>query len=439
MKKHLNQDIKDSNASGVALGSSAGLSINRDGDAGKFPRKDATIGGARVKVRVALIGNMNNNFFAFTRFLRDRGVEAELLLFDGEFDHFSPSADSYNYDYQQYVKQLEWGSTSYSLYKTPKEKIINDLAKYDIYIGCGLAPAFCYKAGLSLDIFVPYGGDIWTETQWGKNIFSKLGILKNYSAYYQRKGIKLSKIIHMSPTNDLYENQIKRFAPKVERWECGLPMVYSPQYGPEFIERNRLKTHWHEEFFKLRNSNDFLAISHMRHVWGEVSNPSAKGNDILIRGWKRFCDRNQQLSTKLLLLEFGSDFMKSKKLVLDLGLDDKVVFLPKMLRKDLFVGLIEADVVFGQFVNSWCANGVLYEGLVADKPIIAYRDDSLYEGMDLYPILNARCDHSICSRLEQIASRNFSLTGLSGKHWYEDQVVKPSMDKYCSYFKEKSA
>ena len=392
-----------------------------------------------MMLRVALIGNMNNNFFAFTRFLRDRNIEAEFLLFDGDFDHFSPSADTYSFDFQQYVKLLDWGTTIYSLYKTPREKIIEDLAMYDVYIGCGLAPAFFYKAGLTLDIFVPYGGDIWTETQWSKSIFSKFGILKNYSAYHQRKGINLAKIIHMSLTNDIYEKQIKKIAPKVERWKDGLPMVYSPQYSAESIGRNHLKTHWHEEFYKLRESNELLVISHMRHVWGDASNPSAKGNDILIKGWKRFCDRNQNLTAKLLLLEFGPDVVKSKKLVSELELDNKVVFLPKMLRKDLFVGLIESDVVLGEFANSWCGSGVLYEGLVADKPIIAYRDESLYEGVDLYPILNANCAETICSSLEQIASRNFSLTGLSGKHWYEDQVVKPSMDKYCSYFKEKSA
>ena len=37
-----------------------------------------------MRPKVALLGNMNNNHFSLARYLRDRGAEADLLLFDSE-------------------------------------------------------------------------------------------------------------------------------------------------------------------------------------------------------------------------------------------------------------------------------------------------------------------------------------------------------------------
>ena len=42
-----------------------------------------------MKKKIALIGNMNNNFFSIARYLRDRSYQADLFLID-ELDHFLP-------------------------------------------------------------------------------------------------------------------------------------------------------------------------------------------------------------------------------------------------------------------------------------------------------------------------------------------------------------
>ena len=39
---------------------------------------------------------MNNGNFALTRYLRDEGVDAHLLLFDKKLEHFHPSRDTYD-------------------------------------------------------------------------------------------------------------------------------------------------------------------------------------------------------------------------------------------------------------------------------------------------------------------------------------------------------
>ena len=53
--------------------------------------------------KIGLIGNMNNNFFALTRYLRDAGYQAELIIVGEENAHFPPQSDSYEENFTDYV------------------------------------------------------------------------------------------------------------------------------------------------------------------------------------------------------------------------------------------------------------------------------------------------------------------------------------------------
>ena len=138
-------------------------------------------------MKIALLGNMNNNHFAIARYLRDQGFDAHVLLFDDEYNHFLPSCDTYSLDYMSFCHQLSWGSQQRFL-STSKKQINSDLEQYNVLIGCGPAAAYCNKAGLRLDIFMPYGGDIMDITYY--KIVSPKRILSFwYTAYMQKKGI----------------------------------------------------------------------------------------------------------------------------------------------------------------------------------------------------------------------------------------------------------
>ncbi len=63
-------------------------------------------------MKVAIIGNMNNNNFSLLRYLRDLGINAKLFLFknDGtnESSHFSCSADTFELDkWSPYITRTE--------------------------------------------------------------------------------------------------------------------------------------------------------------------------------------------------------------------------------------------------------------------------------------------------------------------------------------------
>lgn len=385
---------------------------------------------------MAFLGNMNNNHFAMARFLRNRGVGAELLLFEHEFDHFHPAADTYDLSYKDFTRQLSWGSSTVFLRTSPAQ-IRKDLASYDVLIGCGFAPAYCEKAGRNLDIFVPYGGDIWADTSY--RLVAPHRLPSYWSAvFYQRKGVPRSKVVHLALTNRIYETQWERHRGASERWIEGFPMVHSPTYAAEQLSTMADRTHWAWEFRRLRQENDLLVVYHARHYWKcSPADPNAKGTDKLLRAWASFRKKKPALRAALVTLEYGRDVHHSKALIANLGITDSVVWLPKMSRKDLMIGLNMADIVCGEFENSWMTSGVLYEALVVGKPILAWRDDAYYRDQypNLYPILNAKDADSIAARLADYSAdpERARRIGEQGRRWYEEEIVKRALDKYLHY------
>ena len=123
-------------------------------------------------MRVALVGNQNNNFFSIIRYLRDRGVDADLLTLSSESEHFLPQHDTYGDEYLTYTKAVTWGSYK-TIYTVTAGTIREDLAPYDFIIACDVALAFIEKASLTTDVFIPYGADLRVFPFIWDRIFTK--------------------------------------------------------------------------------------------------------------------------------------------------------------------------------------------------------------------------------------------------------------------------
>jgi glycosyltransferase involved in cell wall biosynthesis len=390
------------------------------------------------RLRVAFLGNMNNNHFALARYLRARGFDCELLPFDVEFDHFHPRADSFDTSYMAWTRRLSWGSEG-GVARTSAGTICAELEGYDVYVGTGYAPAYLHKAGLRLDVLDPYGYDIWTATSFR---FSSPHYLARHVAavVHQRRGIREARIVHFPVTNPMYEERIERLAPDAVRWSEGVPMVFAPAYEAASLEEMRSRTHWGHEFARIRDSSDLMVAAHGRHVWDGSHNPNAKGNDRLLEGWALFCARRPDLRNTLVLVEYGEDVEKSKAFIRQLRIESSVVWLPQMYRKDIMVGLFMADLVAAEFVHSWNTGGVVFEALAASKPILAHRAKG--DGCRvLYPLYNANTPETIARRLEEYvadpeAGREM---GRFGRQWYEEHVVSGAVERYCDFLEARAA
>jgi len=388
-------------------------------------------------LRIALLGNMNNNHFAFARYLRDEGFNCELLLLANEEDHFNPKSDTYNLEFMPWVKRVTWGA-EHQLSSISAKVIQADVDKYDILIGCGLTPAFLYKAGYSLDIMIPYGWDIWEATRF--RIAAPHYILKFlFAIYLQRKGLSRVKTFHYKGDSDVYGRRIRNFNPNAHFWNFGIPIVYHKQYSDQSIG---LGAHWFNDFQEIRRNVDFMLVAHGRHVWGSANNLNVKGNDILIEGWSIFLDRNPMTKSKLVLIEYGEDVVKSKRYIAELDIQDSVCWFPKMYRKDLMPGLLMADLVAADFIHSWIGGGVIYEALVAGKPLLmnSVEHKEPTRSKDLYSIYNASTAEQIADRLQDCIDEpeRGRKMGIAGHKWYQENIVEKAIAKYTEYFEHRA-
>ena len=103
--------------------------------------------------RIALVGNMNNNFFAIARYLKDEGHNVHLFYRLG-MDHFQPKADTFDLNYTSYCHEINWlkGSTFYTI---DEEAVKNDLQGFDIIIGQGDEAAIAAYCGFKTHIYYP--------------------------------------------------------------------------------------------------------------------------------------------------------------------------------------------------------------------------------------------------------------------------------------------
>lgn len=391
----------------------------------------------RKTLSIGLLGNMNNNHFSLGRYLRDAGYDCQLLLFKNEQEHFLPKCDTYDLTYYNWVRQLDWGSEN-DIKRSKYNIIQNELSEFDFLIGLGHAPAFLNIVNRKLDVMNPYGWDIFSAPKF--RLVYPQNILRQFrSVMHQRAGLRKSRVLHFNTRNGMYADIIQKLSPNSDFNVVSNPIVYAPQYDdPE----NLKKSHWSEEFRKIRSDVDFMVVAPSRHVWGNASDPNVKGNDIFLKGWSIFCQRNPELRKCLILCEYGRNVFQSKNLINQLGVQKSVKWFPKMFRKDLMPGLLMADLVAAEFVHSWIGGGVIYEALVAEKPLLMYSDhhDTDGKSKELYSIYNAKSPREVALRLDQYVSNpeRGKQYGTIGKRWYQKRVVEESVTQYGRYFDKKA-
>lgn len=400
-------------------------------------------------MRIALLDNMNNNFFILTRYLRDFGYDAHLFYFN-EYEHFFPHNDTFDLTYQKFSTLLTWES----LYE-PTHEIKEKLKDFDLIIGCGKAPRLCELMGLKMHIMYPYGGDIYNVMLYDGNIrkeiffhFLKsrlkkyLGINVNWrelqyryamEILYQLRGIEKCDYVISPRANDNFDYFFDKFGLKEKLVINTFPLLYHPLFNYDSIPNYFNRSHWYEEFRRIRQENDLVIFHHTRHIWKTPNNPfENKANDRLIRAFARFVASRKDIRAKLILMEYARDFPHTRKLINDLKIEDYVQWFPKMPRKEIMIGITQCDIGATEFENSWISGGVISEFLAMRKLFIGYRNDELYKPYydTLYPILNARTEEDIYQRLMEYVENKSYYDGLGGEgyQWYLRYLVESPLN-----------
>jgi len=404
-------------------------------------------------MKIALVGNMNNNSFSLCRYLRDEGFNCKLFIFDSEPEHFHPKNDTIGQEFTEYCEFLDWSTKNWS--ETSSNNIKKLFKPFHFIICQGVAPAFFLKANIQPDVFLPYGGDLYNLPFY--NVKSKT---KKYLAKIKRvalgKGFQLPKerfhkaqLIGIKNCSSIvvYNEEWGAILKKndlEEKWKkVPLPMAYISCLNENELDLTHLKEISGLDFQLLKKNEILIFFSHTRHYWLEHGKPiidkvSNKGNDKLIKGyWKYLKDTNR--SSILVLLEYGPDVLASKELVKKLGIGDNVHWIPLQPRKNIMIIISKCHLVCNEFNNSWLGGGVIFEALSLGKPLLGFRDDNLYTGRELYPMLNAFSYESIAESFKKFEKNpnEFQKYGEKSRRWYQKHVVNKCLDYFTSEINKK--
>ena len=422
-------------------------------------------------MKVALIGNMNNNFFSLTRYLRDEGIDAELIVVGEENIHFGPVSDAYRDDYLQYTKFPDWiRKGCFTENKDFQQEMKSLLRGYDFLIGCGYAPFFADRYGFKLDIAVPYGDDLyrlpfpkpepgsfskllllldacWRRTtgqDFVMKFLRRLSLTKYYHLYrayklawHQRRGLQHSTKLAMFAGTSDFDLILSRLGLENKLCNIPFPIVYHRQYtGPE-LQNHRTSLAFFADFYRLRQQKKILVFHHARHIWfSHLDEFSNKGNDVLFRGLAQYIEMNKMKDIGIVTVDYGPDVEHSRRLIADLGIADHVLWLPKMARKDIMALLPQVDIGANCFSKSWLSGGVMYEFMVMGIPILQHRESTNH---DVFPVLAANNATDVATWLARSVEGDplVQLTGKQAQHWYETTVVSKSVDFYVQSIKKR--
>lgn len=294
-------------------------------------------------MRVALIGNMNNNNFSIMRYFRDFGIDAHLILFKNDVSksqsHFKPELDTWEIEkWSSYIHYINLTSYYAALFY-PAFLLKKYFKGYDVIISSGLIPVILNKCGINSDIYYPYAtgiegvGDQNAREKWTNNPFYKKAL------YSHLRSLKISAIkrtaVCINSEMTLTKTTFDELGIAFEK--VSIPMVYNKgktKNNKENLSELKLKINTYK--YKL-----FCHVSHLPH----------KDNQPMIEGVAKFIGSQKPNDCVLVLLDYGlpSAVELTKKRLEDLGIVDSVLWISKKSRKELMFLIEGVDFGFGEF------------------------------------------------------------------------------------------
>lgn len=350
-------------------------------------------------MKVALIGNMNNNNFSIMRYLRDLGVDAHLILFKDDItksqSHFAPEYDTWEIDiWKPYIHYLSYVSYKAVLFY-PNLFLKKDFIGYDIYIGSGIMPVILNKCNIKTDIFYPYGtgiegvGDEYTRMGRKDKPFFKRLLYK----HLRRLKISAIKESHVCLSSELSLTKQTFDELGIPFQKISIPMVYNRGNIKDGKTNERVLN-----FKREINKYKYKYFCHVSHL-------PIKNKLPMLEGFAKFVHSNENRDSVLILLNYGEydSINLTKKTLKDLGVSNSVIWLDKMPRKEIMLLLDTVDIGFSEFEGTmWGGTG--WEFLSCGVPFFHYLfiTKTQFEAnfnSPMPPIINTNSSDEICKHL----------------------------------------
>lgn len=410
-------------------------------------------------LKIAIIGNMNNNGFALLRYFRDLGADANLLLYrnDGadSLAHFVPQNDTLQYErWRRYIKQTDLVngphqtlprflqrifsgiysarsrlfSRSFQIPNLPLGSLKYLLSNYDAIVASGYAPAILGKEGIKVDLFFPYASGVegirryYAPTKY--KIFARA--LFEWGRLCQIKALRNVKCIinfDAGITHDVLNDL------GIPYKHLAIPIVYVESDCVDYPIENSFDSLG--LVGKELDTCEFSVLMHSRLAWSidecRRSLVDSKNNHWAIYAFKKLIDSHPNVRMKLVIFEYGPDLHNTKGLVSEVGLDQYVIWVPKTSRRNIMWLLSKVSVGVGEFIESprimWGGTG--WEVLASGKPLIQGFNFDEGEFEDTYgypppPMLPVRSQDDILQHLLEMVDRpeKREKIGRGAKEWF---------------------
>lgn len=144
-------------------------------------------------------------------------------------------------------------------------------------------------------------------------------------------------------------------------------------------------------------------VTWMKPLPPEASVLDAKGTDLLLHGFARFC-ASTDTDVELRLVEKGWHVAEAKGLLEKLGIAERVTWLKEMDRVEFRNELIRADIVVDQLDSSVIGMAGL-EAMATGRPLIAAAHNRYWMKRlgQVPPVCHADSADSVCAQLQRLA------------------------------------
>jgi glycosyltransferase involved in cell wall biosynthesis len=354
-------------------------------------------------MRVALFGNVCNNFYALAKSLRNNQIaDAHLYLHDKVDVQNRPESDDPHLagNYPDWI-HMDRRWDPFLFLKKFDRTFIRELNQYDVVflsdLGVLLAPYIKSKT-----VFYVTGGDL-TRIPFPDRYMEELKGLKywfvrNYISFMQRRGIRhFDKII----TQPFYPFRSALEKIKVESKRISksyYPILidtdiirYTPGTIEQIDEENREKLKqfgfilFHPSRLFIEKKKNFVEMG----VW--------KGNENLFKAFSIFLSKYKITDACIAMPErvHSPDIGLAKKIIAELGIEKNIVWLKPsgtegFPRRELVKYYCLSDVVADEFATGWFGS-IVVEGMACCKPTFCYVDENVMKELyPWHPVLSAR-------------------------------------------------
>lgn len=328
-------------------------------------------------MRILVAGNLVNTGYQISKLLREKGIDAELLVKKNDLPINDPKTFDNIVEYPDWFKF--WDGTR----KNWIFKITSIMKKYDII-----------HASTELPIFALFSRKPYLAMTTGADIH-ELAHENSFRGLLLRQAYKRAKVVVFTGTF-MHPSIIKL---KI-RNAVFIPLLWDyTKFSPK---RNTV------------NDNNKITIFHpTNHDWND------KGNDKFLRAFVRLTKKFDNIH--LILIKRGRDFESSIKILDNSYSQGKFTILPQTLaQKDLSEWYNKADVIVDQFIVG--SIGLIgQEAMACEKPVISYIDQQLYKKFygEVPPIISAHTEDEIyCSLLQLVNDKNTIIEiGIESRKW----------------------